>query len=336
MLFGPDPMLPAPPEPFACQAIKDVYNEMVKEVEKLSLASVESNDAPKEPMNTEPDDLEVGDRLGAELSVVHQALNGLEEGDANHWRAVASKVVQQTVMLVPCLQEDTLTQAIKDCSISMAKGGMDGTIIFHFDTKLSGEAISHPNVRVCPLQIKQYQNVVTTILGARSPPNVATPTLQPGEIALLIDGGQQGNKRPLLKPWRPMQHTEDEEDVADDMEGHVAFKSRSILLSKTEASVRARRSSSTTTRAVARGAGSIPQCEGMHICASDLGLPEVSWGHGYEGTNKGTAITGIELDNAENDWTETKKTKRAIYGKHRHDTKEGGDTQAKRPDTWGR
>ena len=37
--------------------------------------------------------------------MVHQALNGLEEEDANHWRAVASKVVAQQVMLVPCLQE---------------------------------------------------------------------------------------------------------------------------------------------------------------------------------------------------------------------------------------
>eukprot|EP00975_Prorocentrum_lima_P051294 10744248-Prorocentrum_lima.AAC.1 len=55
----------------------------------------------------------------------------------------------------------------------------------------------------------------------------------------------------------------------------------------------------------------------MHICATDLSLPEQSWGEGYAGTNKGTAIGPIAVDNVDNEWCELVKTKKSIYGVHR-------------------
>eukprot|EP00959_Pyramimonas_sp_CCMP1952_P348991 7312283-Pyramimonas_sp.AAC.1 len=55
----------------------------------------------------------------------------------------------------------------------------------------------------------------------------------------------------------------------------------------------------------------------MRICGTDMSLPEQSWGEGFEGTNKGTAIAPIVVDAIENDWTETVKMKREIYGNFR-------------------
>ena len=233
--------------------------------------------------------------------------------DANHWRAVAHKTVSQQIKLVVHSQPDTLKQYVKDCSISQTKGDLDGLVAYHFDSKLAGEAIANPQVRTCPLQEKPYCLLVQTVMAGRAPPNASEPSLNAGEIALLIDGGKTGNKRPLLKPWRPIAgDEEDDADMDDEAAPSSAFKTRQVNLIKNEASVRARR-----VRAVARGAGSIPQLETMHICGTDMALPEQSWGEGFEGTNKGTAIAPIVVDAIENDWTETVKVKREIYGNFR-------------------
>ena len=233
--------------------------------------------------------------------------------DANHWRAVAHKTVSQQIKLVVHSQPDTLKQYVKDCSISQTKGDLDGLVAYHFDSKLAGEAITNPQVRPCPLQEKAYSLLVQTMIAARAPPSEKDPTLNPGEIALLIDGGKAGNKRPLLKPWRPQAGEDDDDaDLDDEAAPAASFKTRQISLIKNEASVRARR-----VRAVARGAGSIPQHETMHICGTDMALPEQSWGEGFEGTNKGTAIATITVDAIENDWTETVKVKKEIYGSFR-------------------
>ena len=132
-----------------------------------------------------------------------------------------------------------------------------------------------------------------------------------------MDGGKLGNKRALLKPWRPQTGAADDDEAEpedDDIDVvSSSFKVRSVTVMKTEASVRARRA-----RAVARGAASIPQCETMHIGGVELGLPEVAWGHGFDGTSTGTAISGVVLDEVENDWKENVRTKKGIYGSHRH------------------
>ena len=99
---------------------------------------------------------------------------------------------------------------------------------------------------------------------------------------------------------------EDDGDLDDDDAPNI-FQTRQVSLIKTEASIRSRRA-----RAVARGVGSIPQVETVHICAVDLPLPEKSWGQGCEGANKGTAIAPIIDESVENDWTETLKVKKTI------------------------
>ena len=282
------------------------------------------------PIMSAPDEidenLEVKERLGKQLGVVKESLDQVVKGDANHWLAVASRTVAQQVKLLPSLMPDTITQAVKDCSISMTRGGLDGLIAYHLDSNLAGEPITNPQVRTCPLQEKRYAELVAAVIGGRAGPTDVSPTIQAGELVLLIDGGKLGNKRSLIKPWRPSSlKEEDDGDLEDDdVSATSQFKTRAVTVIKTEASIRARR-----TRAVARGAGSIPQVETMHICATDLSLPEQAWGHGYGGTNRGTAIAGISVDTLENDWTETVKTKKAIYGSSRVAV---GNTDPAQPD----
>ncbi len=240
-------------------------------------------------------------------------MDAADKDDANHWRAVADKTVSQQVKLVVHSQTDTIKQYMRDCSISMTKGDLDGLVAYHFDSKLAGEAITHPQVRVCPLQEKEHASLAQAIMSARAPPGASDVTLNAGEISLLIDGGKAGNKRALIKPWRPVAVEEDDDaDMGDDGAPAAAFKTRTINLIKTEASIRGRR-----MRAVARGAGSIPQVESMHICAMDMATPEKSWGEGFEGTSKGAAISPIIVDSIQDDWTETAKAKRDIYGSFR-------------------
>ncbi|CAK0851057.1 unnamed protein product, partial [Prorocentrum cordatum] len=300
------------------QGIKETYNDILTELEKFNAQRAVSGSDPRgrvadAPEEAEPETLDTKERLGKQLGEVKDAIDAAVAEDANHWRAVAHKTVSQQVKLVVHSQPDTMQQYVKECSISQTKGDLDGLVAYHFDSKLAGEAITNPQVRTCPLQEKPYCLLVQTVLAGRAPPTEKEPGLNPGEIALLIDGGKSGNKRPLLKPWRPVAGDEDEDaDMDDEAAPTAAFKTRQVNLIKNEASVRARR-----VRAVARGAGSIPQLEAMHICGTDMSLPEQSWGEGFEGTNKGTAIAPIVVDAIENDWTETVKMKREIYGNFR-------------------
>ena len=315
--------------PLPLQAIKESYNDILSELEKFNTQRAVGGSDPlcraeDPPEDEEPEKLDTKERLGKQLGEVKDAIDAAVGEDANHWRAVAHKTVSQQIKLVVHSQPDTLKQYVKDCSISQTKGDLDGLVAFHFDSKLAGEAITNPQVRPCPLQEKAYSLTVSTMLAARTPPTEKEATLNPGEIALLIDGGKSGNKRPLLKPWRPQDNDEDDADMDDEAAPAASFKTRQVSLIKNEASVRARRG-----RAGARGAGSIPQHETMHICGTDMSLPEQSWGNGYEGTNKGTAIATIKVDAIENDWTETVKVKKDIYGSFRVAV---GNTDPAQPD----
>ena len=290
---------------------------MLSELEKYNTQRTVGSSDPlarvDDPDDVEPEHLDIKERLGKQLGEVKDAMDAAVAEDSNHWRGVAEKTVAQQIKLVVHSQPDTLKQYVKDCSISQTKGDLGGLVAYHFDSKLAGEAITNPQVRPCPLQEKAYSLTVQTLIAARAPPTDKDPTLNAGEIALLIDGGKSGNKRPLLKPWRPQAGDDDDDaDMDDEAAPAASFKTRQVSLIKNEASVRARR-----VRAVARGAGSIPQHETMHICGKDMSLPEQSWGNGYDGTNKGTAIATIKVDDIENDWTETVKVKKDIYGSFR-------------------
>ena len=172
------------------QGIKDAYNEVLKELEKFNTEqSVSAGHTPSKA-NEEDGDNETAkfvvseeDRLGKDLLKVQDSLTKMQEEDANHWRAVASKTIQQQIVLIPSQLPDTIIQAVKDCSIGMTKGGLDGLVAFHFDAKLAGESVTLPQLRCCPLQEKLYTGVVSALLQARAPPT-SNPGLAPGEIAL--------------------------------------------------------------------------------------------------------------------------------------------------------
>ena len=69
--------------------------------------------------------------------------------------------------------------------------------------KKSGEPGTRPDLRVTPLREASYSRLVRALLDARRTGDPSAPgTLNPGDIALVMDGGRPGNKNKLLLPWK--------------------------------------------------------------------------------------------------------------------------------------
>ena len=194
----------------------------------------------------------------------------------------------------------------------MATSDVTGVTLIIVDVKNLGEPITNPNVRVCPLQEKKYQQMAAAVLEARKP---EPGTSHPGELVLVLDGGKWGNMKILTKPWSSADLDAEAVAEEDDIGSSHTSKStchRVIQVLKSQKSVMGRR-----PFGKARGPALVQQIENLHLIgpASLLGeLPEREWGD-YVGTHFGTAIGPVDLLCVADDWCETRKKKRETYGK---------------------
>ena len=97
-----------------------------------------------------------------------------------------------------------------------------GLFLYHFDSKKAGESLTRPDIRVSPIR-DSYTRLVKTVLEARNPhaddTEAGAGELQPGEMALILDGGKHGNKGKLTGPWRndkDKNAKNDDEDADED------------------------------------------------------------------------------------------------------------------------
>lgn len=152
--------------------------------------------------------------------------------------------------------------------------------------------------------------------------------LQPGEMALILDGGKHGNKGKLTGPWRndkdknAKNDDEDaDEDNFDDDENssNVGLVPSVLYISKTEESITAWRSRNRNTTL------GVKQMEMAHILsAGRISLPVKNRKH-YKGTNCGDTLSDVAIPKMANVWQLSWKNKKLLYGK-KHLIAVGGKT----------
>lgn len=119
----------------------------------------------------------------------------LSESDQLYWNKYINKHINTYVKLVPDQKTQALlVSALKECPSISLQGDMAGLVVYHFDVKKFGEPLTRPDLRVTPLQDKNYHRLVRAVLQARhtGPDDVVAP-LGPGAVAVVIDGGRKGD-----------------------------------------------------------------------------------------------------------------------------------------------
>ena len=254
----------------------------------------------------------------------------LPEAERYEWLKHVNKTISSHVKFVADQKTiSSLEASLKDAPLAMLRGDPTGLVLYHYDVKKAAETHFRPELRIAPLQEKEYKRVVKAILNARKVNNTDPAMVNGGEVALILDGGRRGNMTRLLAPWKeeaPRKRKrsdkydkgDDEDVVVDDVEEDEAdgsdadskggFQVKILQVAYTEASV-ARR------RALSRGTASLHQVEWAHILAGKaINLPERPRKH-YEGTNCGDLLIGVEIPPLENEWHVSVKEKAVYLGK---------------------
>lgn len=116
----------------------------------------------------------------------------MAEDTRAQWEAAAARLARQYTKVVVCPATlAALVPEVQSSCLGKANGDLTGLVIIHFDVKLSGEAITA--LAYPPFQDKFYEKLASTILEARWHGNSdQKPSLNVGEVALLLDGGRHG------------------------------------------------------------------------------------------------------------------------------------------------
>ena len=188
--------------------------------------------------------------------------------------------------------------------------------------------MTRPDIRVSPIR-DSYARLVRTVLEARNPKaddEAGGGELQPGEMALILDGGKHGNKSKLTGPWRKENYKDKaddddaDEDLVDDEDGsNVGLVPSLLQLVKTEESLSAWKKKNRSTTL------GVKQMEWAHVLsAGRISLPEKHRKH-YRGTNCGDTISDLVIPPMEKVWNLPWKNKKLLYGK-KHLIAVGGKT----------
>ena len=263
----------------------------------------------------------------------------LSEDDQKHWTKHMKKTISSQIKLI--VDDDTtkiLIERIRASPLAMATGDMTGFVLFHYDQKKFGESTTRPDVRIPPLR-DNYNRLVKALLEARNPikadddstgPDPQSPQaeLQPGELAIILDGGKSGNKNKLLGPWLNKKSTSKDDELDPDEDDDDGSKQQSCVPSmlqivKTEQSLAA-------WRKKVRGTLAIKQLETCHILSKGkVTLPERTRKH-FPGTNCGDTLTDVNIPSPNDVWRLPWKLKKQLYGK-KHLILVGGKTETDSP-----
>ena len=319
------------------------YSSVAKQMSELE--ALIRQDASPDPAQTS----QSGENLGSAAASASVPENGASEDversavsaeaadekmpaeQAQQWRQHMLKTMQAHIRFVTDKKSQAeLEQALKDCPFSLLKGDGTGQVLFFFDSKKYGEAMTRPDLRQPPLRDALYTRLVKAVLTARTEGEHA-PVLQTGDLALILDGGRPGNKNKLLAPWKEgtnkegsakkNQKDDDEDEQDEDMDEEddkPTLSCDTLSIAYTEESLAARK-----TRV--RGTGTVKQLETCHVLApKKLQLPSRARRH-YDGSSTGDMIYGVPLPRLADEWHLPWKQKKTVYGK-KHIIPVGGKT----------
>ena len=129
-------------------------------------------------------------------------INNLGEDARATWTAAAQRLVRQYMRIVVYPHTDAqMVSEIQNSELGRQPGDMTGTVLIHYDTKLAGESVTAPRLRMAPFQEKTYEKLVAAVLEGRHQGSTKVPTLNVGDLVLLLDAGRAGNAKGLKKYW---------------------------------------------------------------------------------------------------------------------------------------
>ncbi|CAE7245726.1 unnamed protein product [Symbiodinium sp. CCMP2592] len=262
----------------------------------------------------------------------------LTKDEQQQWRQFMLKTLRSQVRFVSDHKAASdLEQAIRDCPFSKLKGDPTGLVLLHFDVKKFGESATRPDLRLPPLRDGPYTRLVRAVMTARQSEGSAA-ALQPGEVAVLLDGFKKGAKQKLINPWKDGTRKEakakgstkedededdgdgDDDDCEEEEDARPNLVCDLLQIGYTEASLNARRQKK-------RGTCTIKQIEWAHVLSSKrLSLPARERKHYGPGSSTGDLISGVDLPKLSTEWCLPWQQKKTLYGK-KHLIAVGGKTE---------
>ena len=83
----------------------------------------------------------------------------MAEDTRAQWEAAAARLARQYTKVVVCPANlAALVPEVQSSCLGKANGDLAGLVIFHFDVKLSGEAITTPHLRIPPSRTSSTRN----------------------------------------------------------------------------------------------------------------------------------------------------------------------------------
>ena len=108
--------------------------------------------------------------------------------------ALAARIVAENVRLLDGSdKESTITDIIRQSPVGMLRGSPEGSILIHYDVKLSGEDAHRPAYRPPALRRPHLEKLVRATLRSRLS-NEAELAITPGDVFVLFDAGRPGNQ----------------------------------------------------------------------------------------------------------------------------------------------
>ncbi len=157
-------------------------------------------------------------------------IDKLGEEERATWTAAAQRLVRQYIRIVVYPQtEKQLVTEIQNSELGRMIGDLTGTVLIHYDVKMAGESVTAPRLRTAPFQEKVYEKFVAAVLEGRDQGGKKVPTLNVGDLVLLLDAGRTGNAKGLKKHWM----VPDPDGVRQDSRGHPPCASGADSLNTT-------------------------------------------------------------------------------------------------------
>jgi hypothetical protein len=168
---------------------------------------------------------------GADVNeTVRTKIDKLGEEERATWTAAAQRLVRQYIRIIVYPQtEKQLVTEIQNSDLGRMVGDLTGTVLIHYDVKMAGESVTAPRLRTAPFQEKVYEKYVQAVLEGRDQGLKKVPTLNIGDLVLLLDAGRSGNAKGLKRHWM----VQDPDGARHNSRGHLPCASGAGSLNTT-------------------------------------------------------------------------------------------------------
>lgn len=279
-----------------CQFLSDALSEIASK-NKEDVSGHPSSIGSAQPMDDEGQTAMDEEVTGISDLCTEEEIANDKDGKLDEWLTfLENKFESFCTIVIDCDTRDELTETLKNTNL-LSK--VEGPAALVYDTKISGEASSNPNVRLPPFQVKQLRRYLQCFTMLREP--AGDDQHIPGDMrkrdqVIVLDGGRTGNDGAVGQAF-------------------VDTNGRSMTKIKQQFSVLYDEDSIGNRKERVRGF--VQQVEGLTVFTTDglADLPKVSRKH-YTGTNYGSCIGPVRTLTYDDEkcWRISPADKKLLYG----------------------